>query len=190
MRRALFVVAVAVPLVLAGCGRGSDRAAAAPPRLPSATVPTSLAVGGGLVVQPNLSKKTAKAFESVGSASLVVEAGVWELRKADRLVGALELVTLDNRRIDLARDEDRAAIRSQVLAGDPSELEVAGIPVWSSVDGDRVLYVWYGRQVLGVLQVKADEIDPEEAIEELVTAMIDADGWPELDPEVFEEDDQ
>ena len=145
-------------------------AASPPPRLPSSSVPTSLTVGGGLVVQPNLTTRTANAFKSVGEASLVVEAGVWELRKADRLVGALEVVTLDNRRVDTARDKDRAAIRGQVLAGRSGRNSRWPVfPVWSTIDGDRALYVWYGVQVLGVLQVKADEIDPDDAARSLST---------------------
>lgn len=170
------------------CGGGPERAAPAP-KLPATVVPAKLEVGGGLVVQRNLARDTRQAIKSVGKASLAVEAGVWELRQADALVGALEVVTLDSRRVDTRRDEDRVAIRSQVLSGNPVELELAGIPVWSTVDGDRALYVFYGRQVLGVLQVKVTDVDPELAAEELVTLMVDHPAWPALDPDVFTEDD-
>jgi hypothetical protein len=186
MRRVVGVVFLLA--VVAGCSRSTPRAAAPPP-LPEAIVPAKLAVEQGIVLQPNTTQDTASAFASPGRKSLVVEARMWELRKADRLVGALEVATLDSRRIDTARDEDRVAIRGQILAGAQSELEVAGIPVWSTKDGDRVLDVWFGRQVLCVLQVKAKDLDPEEALNELATLMTDHADWPGLPPEAFEEKD-
>jgi hypothetical protein len=180
---------VLVLVAAAGCTASSHRAAA-PPELPASVVPARLAVSGGIVVQPNTAKEITDALASPGPKSLVVEARMWELRKGDRLVGALQVATLDSRRVDTALAEDRDAIRSQILAGDPSELAIADLPVWSVKDGDRVLDVWFGRQVLCVLQVKEKDIDHEDALTELVTAIANAKDWPELPPEAFEEKDR
>jgi hypothetical protein len=102
-------------------------------------------------------------------------------------VGALQVATLDGRRVDTSLDRDRKAIRSQVLAGEPSELAIADLPVWSGKDGDRVIDLWFGRQIMCVLQLKAKDIDTEEALTELVTAMVNAPDWPALPLEAFEE---
>lgn len=178
---------VACVLALCGCASAAP-GGGTPPRLPASTVPARLVVlATKVVLKPNTTKKTMAAFTSVGSTSLVKEAGVWELRKAERLVGTLELVTLDGRRVDTGRDADRLALRGQILTGDPTELDVDGLPVWSAKDADRVVYVWYGRQVLGVLQVRADSLDPEETVTQLVTAMTEAAAWPGLPPEAFDE---
>jgi hypothetical protein len=181
-----FLAVVCALVVLAGCS-GGRQGTSAPPALPVAVVPTRLALDGGIVLQPNLTKDTIDALASPGRRSLLVDARMWELRKADRLVGALEVATLDSRRVDTARDRDRKAIRSQILAGEPSELAIADLPVWSAKDGDRVLDVWFGRQVLCVLQLKAKDITTEEALTELVTAMTNAADWPALPLEAFEE---
>jgi hypothetical protein len=174
-------------LALSGCGRTVPKAQPAPP-LPSSAVPTHLSVlTSRVVVKPNRDKQTSQAFRAVGSSSLVQQAGVWELRKGVRLVGTLELATLDTRRVDTAKDKDRTAIRQQILAGDPVEFDVAGLPVWSAKDDDRVVYVWYGRQVLGVLQVKADSLDPEETVQQLVSELTSQRGWPALPLDAFDE---
>lgn len=178
---------VACALLFGACSRGAHRAAPAP-KLPDATVPKSLSVvDTDVVMVPNTAKATRRAFTSVGQSSLVEQSGVWELRKADKLVGTLELVTLDSTRSDTRRDKDRTAIRAQILSGDASQLDVDGLPVWSTKDGDRVLYVWYGRQVLSVLQVKSDELDADETMTQLVTTMTNSRSWPEMPLEVFEE---
>ncbi|MBA2607932.1 MAG: hypothetical protein H0U92_03240, partial [Actinobacteria bacterium] len=169
------------------CSRGAHQAAP-PPHLPAATVPPTLSVlGTNVVLKPNTSKKTARAFRSVGAASLVREQGVWELRKADRLVGTLQLVTLDSKRSDTRNDRDRTSIRAQILSGDAAQLDLDGLPVWSAKDGDRVLYVWYGRQVLAVLQVKSDDLDADETVTQLVTTITDSAAWPRMPLDVFEE---
>jgi hypothetical protein len=113
---------------------------------------------------------------------------VWELRKADRLVGTIELVTLDPTRADTRDAGDRSDIRAQILAGTQSQLDFDGMPVWAAKDGDRELYVWYGRQVLGVLQVKADELDADETVTQVVTSIVGDEAWPAMAQDAFEED--
>jgi hypothetical protein len=179
---------MALVLSLAGCG-GGETPTPPPPALPATTVPAALTVlKTKIVVQPNTTKKTREAFTSVGATSLVDEAGVWELRKAEKLVGTLQLVTLDPGRVDTRIAKDRSEIRSQILSSSATQLDVDGLPVWSTKDDDRVLYVWYGRQVLGVLQVRADLLDPEETVNRLVEPMIQAKDWPGLPLEDFEEE--
>lgn len=182
------IASSATTLALVACG-GGEPPVAAPPPLPTSTVPSTLSVlNTKVVMRLNTSRKTKTAFTSVGANSLVLDAAVWELRKADKLVGALELVTLDPRRVDTARTKDRAQIRGQILSSAAAQLDVDGLPVWSAKDGDRMLYVWYGREVLGVLQIRSDLLDPEETMTKLLTSMTGADAWPALAPEAFESD--
>lgn len=183
MRRA----AVLLALVLAACG-GDGKPLVLPPAVPDASVPSRLEVAGGLTVLPNTDEEVADAFRVAGKKSLVLEGKVWELRRGDELVGALQLSSL-TQRVDTTNDDDRRAVRRQILPGSQSELEVSTVPVWSARDGQRGVYVWFGRQLLGVLQVKGDDFEPDDAATELITAIFESPTWPELAPEAFEEDE-
>lgn len=183
------VALVAAVALVGACGSGSARVLRAP-TLPARTVPTVTRVAETeLVVQRNADPATRRAFASVGAASLVEQAGVWELRNADRLVGTLQLVTLDPDRSDTRVQGDRDEIRAQILPGTSRQLDVDGLPVWSGLDGERALYVWFGAQVLGVLQVKGDEaFNAEDAATTIVASITEHRSWPSMSLDVFEED--
>lgn len=169
---------------LAGCGHGGA-APPAPPPIPAEVVPSKVAASGGLTVQPNTSPEISAAFRSVGPTSLVRDGGVWEVRSGDLLVGALELATLRTR-ADTRKEADRLAIRRQVFAGEPTELDFFGVPVYEARDGQRTIFLWYGRQVFGVLQLKGTDLDPDAVANELVTVILQDKRWPGLPPDDFE----
>lgn len=179
-----------VALVAAGlgaCGGGNGRVVSAPPPLPASAVPTELGVGGGLSVTPNTSKEVVKAFDAGGERSLVKDGRVWELRSGSQLVGVLQLSSLTTR-VDTFDAADRESVRREILIGGETAFDVATTPVWTAKDAGRGIYVWFGRQVLGVLQVKSAQFEPDVAATELVTVLLQSDAWPELPPEAFEDD--
>lgn len=182
----LIVVTLAVGLVGA-CGRGDPASIGPPPRVPRAIVPVSLAVGPGLAVVPNASPEVKRAFAVKGAKSLAYDGAVWEIRLGSQLVGVLQLTSL-NDRVDTTKPDDRKAVRRDVLSGSPNAFDVATTPVWTTKDAGRATYVWFGRQMLGILQMKSDQFDIDDAATKMVTVLLQSDQWPELPPEVFEED--
>ena len=184
MRR---VAALAVTaFVLGGCG-GTSHTIGPPPRVPVAAVPAALTIGPGLTVTPNTTKQIAKAFAAVGKTTLAHDGKVWELRAGSQLVGVLQLTSL-NQRVDTTKADDRNAVLRQILAGSQSEFEVATTPVWTANDAGRGTYVWFGRQMLGVLQVKSSQFELDAAATEMVTDLLESKVWPALPPEAFQED--
>ena len=185
MRRAL-VVTLAVG-VLGACGRGDGASIGPPARVPRDIVPASLAVGPGLTVVPNTSKEVKRAFAVKGAKSLAYDGAVWEIRLGAQLVGVLQITSL-NDRVDTTEPDDRKAVRRDVLTGSQNAFDVATTPVWTTKDAGRATYVWFGRQMLGILQMKSDQFDIDDAATKMVTVLLQSDDWPELPPEVFEED--
>jgi hypothetical protein len=181
--RAAFRVGVAVALLFAACGHAAAPPASAP-AIPDAVVPAKIQASGGLTIQPNHTDEIAGAFASVGRRSLVLQGHVWEVRQGDKLVGALELATLKPR-ADTRKESDRRAI-NRILPTQPAELDFFGVPVFQAKDGERSIYLWFGRQVFGVLQLKGTNLDPEAVADELITIVLQDSRWPGLPPEAFQ----
>ncbi len=187
MRRTFTVIAVAAVAGFGACGGGSGAAVGPPPAVPVAAVPTDLHVGGGVTLHPNDTAEVRKAFRVAGEHSLAHEGRVWELRLGSQLVGVLQLTSL-NERVDTTKTKDRQAVRKEILIGSETEFEVATTPVWTAKDAGRGTYVWFGRQLLAVLQVKSAQFESDDAATEMVTSLLQSKAWPELPPEAFEED--
>ena len=175
-----------IALVVGGCG-ASSHAIGPPPPVPVNAVPVALSTGPGLTVTPNTTKQVTKAFAAVGKTSLAHDGKVWELRAGSQLVGVLQLTSL-NERVDTTKAADRDAVLRQILAGSQSEFDVATTPVWTANDSGRGTYVWFGRQVFGVLQVKSSQFELDAAATEMVTDLLESKAWPALPPEAFQED--
>lgn len=188
MRRS-FAVLAAFALVagLGACGSDDTNAVGPPPAIPVGAVPAELQVGGGLTVTANTSGEIAKAFRIPGENSLAKAGAVWELRQGSQLVGVLQLTSL-NERADTRDAADRESIRSEVLSGTETQFEIATTPVWTAKDDGRGTYVWFGRQMLGILQVKSLLFESDDAATEMVTTLLQSPLWPELPPEAFEAD--
>lgn len=172
---------------LAACGGNGAPAVAPPGPIPVAAVPAQLEIGGGLSITPNTTNEVAKAFKVAGPRSLAQDGKVWELRSGSQLVGVLQLTSLKPR-VDTRDADDRESVRREILVGSETEFEVATTPVWTAKDDGRGTYIWFGRQMLGILQVKSQQFASDDAATELVTALLQSSAWPELPPEAFEED--
>jgi len=185
--RRLVAVALVASVVLGACGRGDGKASGPPPRVPRDAVPAELAVGPGLSVTPNTTREVKKAFAVAGPKTLAFDGAVWELRLGSQLVGVLQLTSL-NDRVDTTKADDRKAVRRDILSGSQSAFDVATTPVWVTKDAGRGTYIWFGRQMMGVLQMKSNEFDIDDAATRLVTQLLQSEQWPELPPEAFEDD--
>jgi hypothetical protein len=151
------VAVVSVVGMLAGCGGGDgDGADAAPARVAGTLAPTE--VGAGLKLYENTTESTRDAIANAGERSLAADARIWEIRRADRLVGALQITTVLPR-VDLRDAEVRGAIARQIIPGAATRIRIDAIEVLTRVVNDKAVFLWFGDGLYEVLQVKDRELE-------------------------------
>ena len=186
MMRRTIVVALAVG-VLAGCGSGDYVPTAAPPAVDESLAPAT--VGENLALHESTAKETVRAFANVGEHSLVSDGRLWEIRRADRLIGALQLTTVLPD-VELTREKTRSAIVSQILPGSSSRIRIGDEEVYTTTVNDKAVFVWFGRDIYVVLQIKDRELDGKyDAIaEEVISHQVASEAWTPL-PLVLDTDE-
>jgi hypothetical protein len=163
MRRVWCLVALAL---LVGCGRNSE------PAEPAA-VSAALAPAGvldDLKLYENTDRSTLRAFANAGETSLVADGKVWEIRRADRLVGTLQISTVLPA-VDLTDERERAAIAGQIVNGEVLRLRIRDVEVYSTVVNDKATFLWFGLDVLEVMQIKDRAL--ADRYEDVATQIID-----------------
>ena len=183
------MAAAAVASVLAACG-GDDATIGIRP----ISVATELAPGqisNGLALYESTGDEIVGAFANAGEESLVSDGRLWEIRKGARLVGALQISTVKDK-VDLAEAERRDAIVEDVLVGSYDRIRVGDVEVYTSAANDKVIYLWFGEGMFQVLQLKGDELDHEQVLEDIVDHQHGLDAWKPLadDVEADVEDDE
>jgi hypothetical protein len=181
------VVVIVAAASVVGCAGGTTHKNEAAVPVPVEIVPKDLAASG-LTLHINADKDTTDAFATAGPNALVGDGKVWELRAADRLVGALEIATLKTR-VDPAKEKDRKAILGQVLPGNTERIEVVGQPVWTA-KGDsktKAVFVFFGAHMLGILQLKGKGIEINTVSTDLISRVTSQPLWDALPPEAFDD---
>lgn len=158
MTRRLLGAAAALSLLVA-CG--DDPAEVAPPKVDVALAPER--VGGDLILYENTEEATLDAFTNAGERSLASDGHIWELRRADRLIGTLQITTVLPK-IDLTDLEDRQNIVAAVIPGSPVRRRVAGIEVYTFEVDDKATFVWFSQDFYEILQIKDRTIKDYEVI--------------------------
>ena len=180
VRSAVGVVSslVAAVAVLGACGGSGDDAAVAapPPKVPVALVPAGFTTGGLTVTEDGQARK---AFAGLGDNALVADGRLWQIRQSDRLVATLQVATV-KAKVDLTDEEQRSSIVGHILPGARQEIDVNGLAVAMSDANDKTVYVWFGRDLFQVLQVKSTKIDPEAVVSELVGFQVESPEWRAL----------
>jgi hypothetical protein len=180
----LAVCCVAVAAGACGGGGGRDVAAVPPPKVPVALVPPAFATGELRVTEDGQARK---AFSRLKDNALVADGRLWQIRQADRLVATLQVATVKTK-VDLADGEQRRSIVNHILPGRRQEIDVNGVTVSMSDANDKTVYVWFGRDLFQVLQVKSTKIDPEAVVTELVGFQVQSPEWRALPPPEDDED--
>lgn len=170
------LAAVALVLAAAACGGSNDVVAGPPPRVPVALAPPSL-TGGSLTLSED--DQATEAFSQLGDRALVADGRLWQIRHEDRLVATLQISTVKPK-VDLADAEQRTAIVNHILPGTRVEIDVNGLAMWVSDSNDKTVYVWFGRDLFQVLQVKSTTIDPEAVVSDLVDFQLRSPDWNAL----------
>ena len=163
MTKALRVGCIA--LLLAACGR-SAATEAPPPKVPVALVPKSIQ-RGTLKLYENKSPTTQKAFRHGDPHVLVGDGRLWEIRDHQRLVGALEIATVKSS-VGLRSSKVRKSIVTDVMPGRVDELSVGDVTVYATSSNDKVVYMWFGKKLFEILQLKGSTLDPEGLLTDVV----------------------
>ncbi len=167
MNRIARLAAVAAIAVL-GLGACGDRDAfVAPPAVEKALAPAKLL--DDLDLYENTDKRTVRAFANAGENTLVADGKIWEIRRADRLIGTLQISTVVPR-VDLTDRRERDAIVQQVVSGDVERLRINDVEVYSTIVNDKATFLWFGLDLLEVVQLKDKALD--ERYEEVATQII------------------
>lgn len=184
--RRLTAVGLAAAVMLAGlaCGGDGDDAPVALERVNEQLVPSEV-VGGELKFFPRTDDATTKAFANAGGDTLQADARLWELRAGERLVGALQVTTVVPD-VDLTRKGDRDELLRQIIVGSVNRLEIDGTPVWVTASEDKVVYVWFGRTLFQVLQLKGTRLDAEAVLTDVVRYQTALPAWDSIDPEDYD----
>lgn len=185
-RAGALTLALAVAVTGAACGGDDDGPAAALERIDEQLVPAEVA-GGELKFFPRTDDATTKAFANAGGDTLQADARLWELRAGERLVGALQVTTVVPD-VDLTNKSDRDELLRQIIVGSVNRLEIDDTPVWVTATDDKVVYVWFGRTLFQVLQLKGTRLDAEAVLTDVVRYQTALPAWDPIDPEDYELD--
>ena len=183
-RRWLAVVLV----VLSACGASEASTSVARAKVPDGIVPERTATGE-LHLVPYEGEEVAEAFDPKGARSLADDAEVWEVRQADLLVGALEVVALGER-ADPANRDDRRSMVGQAIPGSADRFDVEGVEIYVGRSGQRQLYCWFSNDLLVFLQLRGTALDGEEIVADLVRHQVTQPGWRTLPPIDEEEEEE
>jgi len=146
-------------LLLVGCGGESEEVE--PVRVDVALAPAHL--GSDIALYENKDKATVAAFANAGPRSLASDGHIWELRRADRLIGTLQITSVVPK-IDLTDPEDRRQIVAAVIPGSPLRRRVAGVEVFVTEVDDKATFVWFTQGFYEILQIKDRTIKDYEAV--------------------------
>jgi hypothetical protein len=185
-RRVARAAAVALVAGLAlGCG-SSSAPEVAPARVDTKLAPA--AVGTDLKLYENRKKATVAAFAQAGERTLVSDGRIWEIRRADRLIGALQITTVLPT-VDLTKEETRATIVHQIIPGTLTRIRIGDVEVYTAVVNDKAVFLWFGADLYEVLQIKDSRLAG--AYDTVATAVIEhqatVPAWKPLPPDIVKQ---
>ena len=138
-----------VAALAAGCGKQS--AAVPPVEVDPKLAPPSLSTN--LKLYENRTKETVHAFGNAGKRSMVADGRIWEIRRADRLIGTLQISTVLPE-VDLTDSKLRESMVRQILPGSLSSIRIGDVEVFTSAVNGKAVYVWFGARLFEVLQLR------------------------------------
>lgn len=178
---------LAVASMLAACG-DDDVAVVPPPAVDEALTPAEIEGGERLRLVENTDDPTRDAFANGGESSLMADGRLWELRRAERLVGTLQITTLLPT-VDLLDDSRRAGIVRGVMGGSGTRTRIGDVEVHATERFDRAQYVWFGIGVVQILTVREEgEIDAEAVLRGVLDHQRTTSAWKPLPVTLDERD--
>jgi hypothetical protein len=150
VRRLLFVLLLMSVAAAAACGDETS-SSVAPSSVDPALAPTTLM--DNLKLYENRDEETITAFANAGERTLVADGRIWEIRRADRLIGTLQISTVLPD-VDLSDPDVRDTLVRQILSGSMSSIRIGDVEVYTSTTNDKAVYVWFGALMFEVLQLR------------------------------------
>lgn len=167
-------------LAAAACGTAR---AAAPDPVPLALAPTTV-LSGSLHLYPNTAPDTVAAFRQDSKDALISDGKLWEIRRADRLVGTLEIATVKHD-VNLAKSSVRDNFTKPILVGSVSDIRLSGQEVATVQSDDGVsTVVWFGRGLFEVLQLKDTVVTAPDLAAAIITYQQTRPEWSPL-PQLY-----
>jgi hypothetical protein len=174
VRRVTWLAVALVALVSCGNQAAETKPAEVDPKLAPA------ALGADLKLYENRDKATIHSFADAGARSLVADGRIWEIRRADRLIGTLQISTLLPK-VDLTKSELREAVVRQILPGSLSSIRIGDVEVFTSEVNGKAVYVWFGSGLFEVLQLRDRAIkDFEPFATEVIEHQATVSSWKPL----------
>jgi hypothetical protein len=175
---------------LAGVGAcgGDDKPPPKPAAVPDGLVPDAVQ-GGSYAFYESTLPQVKSAFANAGANSLVADGRMWELRKADRLVGILQVSTLVPT-LDLLNEAHRSQVVNQIMPTARDRVTVGDVTVFVANTDQKSVYLWFSAQTFHLLTIKpgsGDDIDPELVMTEVLDHETQAPGWS---PIYFDDEDE
>jgi hypothetical protein len=175
VRRLLAVVLVALA-TMSACG--DESRSVAPVEVDPSLAPEAL--GDGLKLYENRDDETITAFANAGERTLVADGRIWEIRRADRLIGTLQISTVLPD-VDLRQPDVRDTMVRQILTGAVSSIRIGDVEVFTSTTNDKAVYVWFGRGMFEVLQLRDRGVkDFEPFATEIIAHQATLEAWEPL----------
>ena len=178
-RVAAVAMVVVVALVGGGCGGDGGGKEQAPSQVAIELVPDTVNGGAFHLAEDD---KAREAFSTVGTDALVADGRLFAIRDGERLVGTLQLSTMKPK-VDLTDDDHRESVINNVIPGGRETISVGPISVVQTLGQDKTVFLWFGRDLFQVLQLKptkASPFDPERILSEIITHQTDQRAWKPL----------
>jgi hypothetical protein len=145
--------AVSAAAMLAACGDAPRHHGSVAEKVPAGAVPSSFA---GFVAEP---EDITAQEEAAGPTSYFGSTRLWSIRRGEKLVATLQIGRFVDD-ADLADEDFRSRVITQIGQVDPRERHLAGTDVHVTATSDQPLYVWLRNRDLMLLSVAKDEREP------------------------------
>lgn len=186
-RAAALVLALVVATPLLGaCGK--EAPVVKPASVPDGLVPDTVQGGTYAFAESQLAQ-VRDAFANAGANSLVVDGRLWELRRADRLVGILQISTLLPE-LDLLRKDHRNQVIDQIMPTARDEILIGDVQVFTSSANQKTVYLWFADRMFNLLTLKpgsGDDLDPEQVLTEVLDQQSKSPAWK---PVYFDDEEE
>ena len=167
IRRRAGLAGLALSTLLTGCGVVAS--ATTPPKaVPTGLAPASLKLPAqAAAISVQLYPAATRRFATAGGNSMVADGRLWQLRQGPTLVGTLEIATFKPK-VNLRDYSERQQLISLIMPGAFLTTQVGRVQVFTTSTPNLDLYLWFGRQLFEVMQVRTSGVDAKAVLQAVI----------------------